>query len=221
MSFIINGELYMSKILTHWPKIMLAVYLAMFAYFAYKPLYFPMWVTENSIAVGTVIAILICYFKGIRFSNLSYTLMTIALCCQTIGGHYCFGDVPFDFITNLFGFERNNFDRLGHFMVGFFAMPLMEYFESRELIRSRGLNVLLVVMAIFGVAGIFEIIEWIYADIASMVSEQKRIGAAFLGSQGDIWDAQKDMLCDGLGALFTAMIYCIRYKGKKVSKIPG
>lgn len=211
----------MSKISTHWPKIMLVIYLAAFAYFAYKPLYLPIWYTENAIAVFTVVALLICYFKGIRFSNLSYTLMTIALCCQTIGGHYCFGDVPFDFVTKLFGFERNNFDRLGHFMVGFFAFPIMEYFESRDLIRNRRLNAFLVVMAIFGVAGIFEIIEWLYADISVMINPGNRAGGAFLGSQGDVWDAQKDMLCDGLGAIFTAIIYAVRYRKKDVSKVIG
>lgn len=213
----------MSKISTHWPKFMLLIYLATFAYFAIDPWYLPIWYTENAIAVFTVIALLICYFKGLKFSNLSYTLVTIALCCQTIGGHYCFGDVPFDFVTKLFGFERNNYDRMGHFMVGFFALPIMEYFESRDLIRSRMLNAFLVVMAIFGVAGIFEIIEWLYADITALINGKAndRVGAAFLGSQGDVWDAQKDMLCDGLGAIFTAIIYGIRYRGKDVKKILG
>ena len=144
--------------------------------------------------------------------------MLIALCCQTIGGHYCFGDVPFDFVTNLFGFERNNYDRMGHFMVGFFALPAMEYFESRGLIRNRGLNALLVILAIFGIAGIFEIIEWLYVEVTITI-RVRNIGSAFLGSQGDIWDAQKDMLCDGLGAITTAIIYGIRYRCKDVCKI--
>ena len=206
----------MSKISKNWPTIMLAVYLATFAYFAYKPAYIPLWITENTIAVGTVIVLLIMYFKGIRFSNLSYTLVTIALCCQTIGGHYCFAEVPFDFVTNLFGFERNNYDRMGHFMVGFFALPAMEYYESRDLIRGRWLNATLVTLAIFGIAGIFEIIEWLYSEIM-----YEKLGGYFLGSQGDIWDAQKDMLADGLGAIFTAIIYAIRYRKKDVGKIIG
>ena len=206
----------MSGIKTHWPKIMLGIYLAVFAFFAYKPRYFYLWITENSIAVAAAVFLIVCYFRKIRFSNLSYTLMTAALCCQTIGGHYCFAEVPFDFVTELFGFERNNYDRLGHFMVGFFALPVMEYLESREIVCNRRLNMILVILGIFGAAGIFEIIEWIYAEIT-----YAELGKTFLGSQGDIWDAQKDILCDGLGAIFTAVIFAICYKGKEVSRVIG
>ena len=207
----------MNKISKKFPEILLGAYLVMFAYFAYKPAYFPIWVTENTIAVSTVLALVILYWRKVRFSNLAYSLMFFALCLQTIGGHYCFSGVPFGFVTELFNFERNNFDRVGHFAVGFFAIALMEYCESREQIRSRWLNALMAVMAIFGVAGIFEIIEWIYADITS----DAKAGAEFLGSQGDIWDAQKDMLCDGLGAIFTVIIYYIRYWKKRVADVIG
>ena len=210
----------MNKISIYFPRIMLGIYLAVFAFFAYKPNYMTLWITENSIAVITVIALVILYWKGIRFSNFSCFLMTVALCWQTIGGHYCFAEVPFDFVTELFGFQRNHYDRVGHFMVGFFALPAMEYFESRNLIRNRGLNAVLVILSIFGIAGIFEIIEWIYADISACFREG-RAGAAFLGSQGDIWDAQKDMLCDGAGAIVTAVLFSVRYHGKDVSRIIG
>ena len=209
---------FLPKASNNWAKITLAMYLILFAVCAYKPWVMSLWITENTIAVATVVTLITCYTRGVRFSNLAYTLMLLALCCQTIGGHYCFGDVPFDFVTKLFGFERNNYDRMGHFMVGFFALPAMEYFESRGLIRNRNLNALLVVLAIFGIAGIFEIIEWLYAEIMTKV-RAKDIGNAFLGSQGDIWDAQKDMLCDGLGAITTAIIYKIRYRCKDVCKI--
>jgi putative membrane protein len=69
----------------------------------------------------------------------------------------------------------------------------------------------MVVMGIFGFAAIFELIEWLYAEFSSPAS-----GSAFLGSQGDIWDAQKDMLCDGLGAITTACVYAL-VKGRKNS----
>ncbi|MBE6405850.1 MAG: DUF2238 domain-containing protein [Lentisphaerae bacterium] len=207
----------MLKIKERWPRIALAIYLLVFVFFAYKPANFGLWLTENTIAVGTVAVLFYCYRRGIRFSNLSYTLMLIALCWQTIGGHYCFSYVPFGFITDLFGFERNNYDRIGHVMVGFFVLPVMEYFESRDLVRGRGLNALLVILAIFGIAGAFEIIEWSYADLMTRI-RRLDIGNEFLGSQGDIWDAQKDILCDGIGAILTAILYCIRYRGKDVKK---
>lgn len=208
----------MSMISKQWPKLMLVIYLAVFAFFAYEPVKMSLWITENAIALATVITLVIFYIRGVRFSNLSYFLLLVALVWQTIGGHYCFGDVPFDYVTKLFGFSRNNYDRFGHFMVGFFAFPVMEYFESRGVIRSRGINGLLVVLSIFGVAAIYEVVEWIYFDIMTAANAND-VGEGFLGSQGDVWDAQKDMLCDGLGAITTSIIYAIRYRGEDVSKI--
>lgn len=198
----------MSNISKYFPKIMLSVYLAFFVFFAYKPNYLTLWITENSIAVISAIILVIFYRKGVRFSNFSYALITIALCWQTVGGHYCFAEVPFDFVTDFFGFKRNHYDRIGHFMVGFFVFPAMEYFESRGLIRNRALNAFLVILGIIGIAGLFEIIEWVYAEI-SIILGRKQAGDEFLGSQGDRWDAQKDMLCDGLGAIFTAILYAL------------
>ncbi|MBQ7404740.1 MAG: DUF2238 domain-containing protein, partial [Lentisphaeria bacterium] len=92
----------------------------------------------------------------------------------------------------------------GHFMVGFFAYPVMEYNEQKKLIKGRFLTAFLVVMGIFGIAGLFEVAEWLYVEIAA-----KDVGIAFLGTQDDLWDAQKDILCDGLGAIFTVALYTI------------
>jgi putative membrane protein len=59
----------------------------------------------------------------------------------------------------------------------------------------------------------FELVEWIYAELANPSA-----GAAFLGSQGDIWDAQKDMLCDGSGAVFSTVLYALFYRGKTLNE---
>lgn len=192
-----------------FPGICLLIYLVEFVIFAIHPSKMSIWITENLIASVTVLILFILYRKGIRFSNISYTLMLIALTCQTIGGHYTFGAVPFDFITELFDFQRNHFDRVGHFMVGFFAYPVMEYYEQKALIKGRLLTSFLVVMGIFGIAGLFEVAEWLYVEIAA-----KDVGIAFLGTQDDIWDAQKDILCDGLGAIFTVILYVILNRRK-------
>ena len=89
-------------------------------------------------------------------------------------------------------------------MVGFFAYPVLEYIEEHRLIKGRFFAAFMVVMGVFGFAAIFELIEWLYAEFSSPAS-----GSAFLGSQGDIWDAQKDMLCDGLGAITTTIFYAL------------
>ena len=98
-------------------------------------------------------------------------------------------------------------------MVGFFAFPALEYWESRELIRGRSLTIFLAIMGIFGIAGIFELVEWIYAELAAPEE-----GSAFLGSQGDIWDAQKDILSDGLGAICSSILFTIRYRKTKCQR---
>lgn len=189
---------------SRWPLCLLAIYIVEFILLAINPYSRVIWITENSISLMIVTALIVLFYRGVRFSNTAYTLMALYLCFHTVGGHYTFERVPFDIVTDFFGFERNHFDRVCHFMVGFFAYPAVEYFESRQLIRGRGLNIFLMIMAIFGVAGLFELVEWIYAELAA-----PEAGNAFLGSQGDIWDAQKDMLSDGLGAIFSTSLYAV------------
>ena len=187
-----------------WPLFLLVFYLVEFIILAFEPYSRVIWITENSISLLIVAALIVLYCRKVRFSNTAYTLMALYICLHTVGGHYTFERVPFGAVTEFFGFERNNFDRVCHFMVGFFAYPAVEYFESRQLIKYRSLNVFLMIMAIFGVAGLFELVEWIYAELAA-----PEAGSAFLGSQGDIWDAQKDMLSDGLGAIFSTALYAL------------
>jgi putative membrane protein len=121
---------------------------------------------------------------------------------HTIGGHFTFERVPFDYITNLFGFERNHYDRLGHFTVGFYAYPIAEILLTKKLVRSKTVLYLFAIFSIVTVAAVYEMIEWLYA-----ISAEETAGTAMLGSQGDIWDAQKDMLADTLGAMCVMLVF--------------
>ena len=85
---------------------------------------------------------------------------------------------------------------MAHFSVGFYAYPIAEFLLFKSLVRSRWVLILFPIFAIFTTAAVYEIFEWQYA-----VSADASAGIAVLGSQGDIWDAQKDMLADTLGAL--------------------
>ena len=134
-------------------------------------------------------------------------MMAFLIFFHTIGGHYTFERVPFDFITNIFHFSRNHFDRMAHFTVGFYAYPIAEILYRKKLVKSKWVLFLFPIFAIFTVAANYEIIEWIYAALSNPAA-----GAAFLGSQGDIWDAQKDMLADGLGAIFATLFFFIKKK---------
>lgn len=184
-----------------FPFVLLGLYLAWFAVLAIHPYDRVTWFSEN-LGIVLIVAFLALTFRWFRFSNLAYLLMSVLIFLHTLGGHYTFERVPFGFITGLFGFARNNFDRVAHFSVGFYAYPLAEYLRRRKLTGSNTLAGLFGVFAILGFAALYEIIEWLYA-----ASSDPAAGAAFLGSQGDIWDAQKDMLADGLGAVAAAALY--------------
>jgi len=148
-------------------------------------------------------------YRWFQFSNTAYLLMGFLIFLHTVGGHFTFERVPFGLVTDLFGFERNHYDRIAHFSVGFYAFPIIEFLWRKKLITSIWVLALFGIFAIFTVAAVYEIIEWWYAAAADPAA-----GAAFLGSQGDPWDAQKDMLADGLGAILAAAYFIITHRSK-------
>jgi len=186
------------------PAVLLAGYVALFAWGAVNPYDRATWWAENIPIVILVSALVVMYLRGVRFSALAYVLMAVLPYWHTVGGHYTFERVPFGWFSRAFGFERNMFDRIGHFSVGFYAFGILEYLLVRGAM-SRRLAFLFAVFAIAFVAMTYELIEWAYAAYGG----NAEAGANFLGSQGDIWDAQKDMLMDTLGALAAAGLYFI------------
>jgi putative membrane protein len=186
------------------PAILLVGYAALFAWAAITPYDRATWWAENIPIVILVSALVILYLRGVRFSPLAYVLMAVLPYWHTVGGHYTFERVPFGWFSRTFGFERNMFDRIGHFSVGFYAFGILEYLLSRRAMSSR-LAFLFAVFTIAFVAMTYELIEWGYAAYGG----NPEAGANFLGSQGDVWDAQKDMLMDTLGALVAALLYFV------------
>ena len=128
--------------------------------------------------------------------------MSVLIFMHTIGGHYTFERVPFDAVSQAFGFARNNYDRIGHFAVGFYAFPIMEYLRSRSITKTKVQAGFFFFFLIISIAAVYELFEWWYA-----VSSDPSAGLAVLGSQGDIWDAQKDMLSDTLGGIFAVLLF--------------
>jgi putative membrane protein len=188
------------------PVALLVLYLIEFSVLAIHPYDRPDWIAEN-VPIVAIVAFLVITYRQFQFSNLSYLLMSALVFLHTIGGHYTFERVPFGFVTHLLGATRNHFDRVAHFTVGFYAYPVAEFINRRQLTRSRWLTCLFAVFAICTVAMGYEIFEWIYA-----VNSNPAAGAAFLGSQGDPWDAQEDMLCDALGAIVAVLLYVVRHR---------
>lgn len=207
----------MKKISNYFPYIFLVLYLILFIICAINPFSREVWWAEN-IPIIIPVSILILTFKKFRFSNLSYFLMWFFMSIHTIGGHYTFELVPFDFFNNLlskldfeflFPPDRNNFDRFGHFFVGVFAYPLAEFTYRKKYISNIFTAILFGVFALGFWGALYEAIEMIYA-----IKEGGDAGAAFLGSQGDIWDAQKDMLLDILGAIAVSIVFFLVWRRK-------
>jgi putative membrane protein len=200
------------------PHLLLFFYLILFVICAIHPYIRAVWWAEN-IPVMIVVILLIGTYHKFQFSNTSYLLMWFFLSFHTIGGHYTFELVPFERFNELlsrlhfdflFPYGRNNFDRVGHFLVGVFAFPLAEFTYRMKFINS------LYVAAVFGIlalgfwGAVYEGIEMIYA-----IKQGGDSGAAFLGSQGDDWDAQKDMLLDIYGAISAGILFIIVWRKAK------
>lgn len=174
-------------------------YAVVFLFSALEPISRAVWFAEIFPAIGILISIWIISIRY-QFSNTAYVLMFVWLCLHTIGAKYTFAEVPFDWFNDLIGSERNNFDRVAHFAIGLYAYPIAEYLIGKKKLNVK-FSCWFALFAIMALAASYEIIEWWYAALAGGDE-----GIAFLGSQGDIWDAQKDMLCDTTGAIVSLFL---------------
>ena len=170
---------------------------------AIRPHGFAVWMTEIFWVAG-LLAVLLSTRRLFRFSLMAYGCFFVWMMLQAIGAHYTFELVPMDWLKEPLGLVRNPYDRIAHFMVGWFAFPLAELYWRKGWARSVAASAFFAVMTTVAMAGIWEIVEWLYAAI-----DGGEAGAAFLGSQGDEWDAQKDILCDTLGALCSAALFMV------------
>jgi putative membrane protein len=183
------------------PRVLLGGYLLLFGVLAIRPYDRAVWWAENA-PILLLVATLVVIYRWHRSSPLAYVLMACLVYLHTVGGHYTFERVPFDIVTRTFGFQRNHYDRVAHFSVGFYAFGIAELLLVRRLVNSKVVLFLFPVFAIASLACAYEVFEWWYA-----VHAESSAGTAVLGSQGDVWDAQKDMLADVLGALFAMALF--------------
>ncbi len=183
------------------PHLLLGLYVLLFSVCAIDPYDRGIWFAEN-LPIVLIVLVLVTTLRQFRFSNTTYVLMSVLVYLHTIGGHYTFERVPFQVVNDAFGWQRNQFDRFAHFSVGFYAYAVAEVLLVKRLVRSRMVLFLFPVFTIFTVAALYEIVEWWFAALSDPAA-----GTAFLGSQGDIWDAQKDMLADGSGAILSMLLF--------------
>ncbi len=203
------------KINDNFPYLLLGLYLIEFIFLAINPYDRNVWWAEN-LPIIIPVTLLVLTFKKFRFSNLSYLLIAIFFMFHTVGGHYTFEKTPFDFFNNLlanlnfdfiFPSGRNNFDRVSHFLVGVLAYPVAELFYRKKWVSNTPTAIALGLVSLGFWGAFYEIIEMIYATLVG-----GEAGGAFLGSQGDIWDAQKDMLLDLSGAIFVLALFGVNLR---------
>jgi len=159
------------------------------------------WLLENTLSFIFVF-LLIAAYKRHQFSDLSYLLICVYLCLHVYGSKYTYAENPFGYwLQDVFHLSRNHYDRIVHFSFGFLlAYPMREMF-LKWLKYPRWVAWLLPIEITLSISAFYELIEWAIADLFF-----KSHGDAYLGTQGDIWDAQKDIFLAFCGAIIATTI---------------
>ena len=170
------------------------------------------WALENVLVVAAAFALFFSY-KHLLLSRISYAMIFIFLCLHALGSHWTYSLVPYDqafelisgqSFNELVGWQRNQYDRIVHFAYGLLlAYPIRELFLRVAQVRGFWWYFLPVVLTMAS-SMIYELVEWAAAEVFA-----SELGIAFVGAQGDIWDAQKDMWLATLGALISMAVTAV------------
>jgi putative membrane protein len=190
--------------MSRYQKGLVLIFAAAWIWSAINPKFPHDWLLEN-ILVVIFVPVILLLGRYLRLSDASYTLITAFLILHVVGSHYTYAEVPFGFtLQRRLGADRNMYDRLVHFAFGLLlAYPVREVFM--RVARARGFwSFFLPLDVTLAMSALYEIIEWQAAQVVDPAA-----GLAFLGAQGDVWDAQKDMALAGLGAALAMVIVAL------------
>jgi putative membrane protein len=158
------------------------------------------WLEVSPALIG--VAILVATQRRFPLTPLVYWAILLHAVVLMVGGHYTYAEVPlFDTLGELFGWQRNNYDKLGHFLQGFVPALIARELLLRLTPLTRGgwLN-FLVVCVCMAISACYELIEWGVALVSAAAAD------SFLGTQGYIWDTQSDMAFALLGAIAALLL---------------
>ena len=156
------------------------------------------WLMENTLTLSLLI-IIVAFYNIFRFSDTSYTLIFLFLLLHVYGSQYQYADNPFgEWLKAQLDLQRNHYDRMVHFGFGLLLAYPMHEALAHALGAKKILSYLLPVEFILSLSALYEVAEWLVADVAYSGTKQ---GMDFLGMQGDIWDAQKDVALALVGGL--------------------
>ena len=192
---------------------LLALFLAALIWSAIRPHDYFTWGLEVFPAIIGA-ALLIATRRRFPLTPLLFVLLFLHALILVVGGHYTYARVPLGFwMQDLFGFTRNHYDRIGHFAQGFVpAILVREILIRVRAVRGRGWLFTIVVAICLAFSALYELLEWIVA----VLSGSK--GDSFLGTQGDVWDTQKDMALAFVGAI-TAQLLLGRLHDRQLRRV--
>ena len=173
--------------------------------------YFTWFLEMLPVVIG--LFILVPTYNRFRLTNLTYTLIAIHAVILLVGAHYTYADVPlFDWIRVVFNLSRNHYDRLGHFVQGFVpAMIAREVLIRTSPLKKSKWLWITVISFCLAFSAVYEMVEWAVAELSGTAAE------AFLGTQGDVWDTQKDMALCLVGTV-ASLIMLSRWHDRQLEK---
>lgn len=183
------------------PVLWLGVFFAVLAWSAWQPHDYPIWWLEVSPALAAL-ALLLATRKRFPLTPMVYVLILIHAIVLMVGGHYTYAEVPLgDWLRDLTGGERNNYDKLGHLAQGFIpAMVAREILIRNQVVRGKIWLGFIIVSICLAISALYELIEWWVALLSQEAAE------SFLGTQGYVWDTQSDMFMALLGAISALLL---------------
>jgi putative membrane protein len=176
--------------------VMLALFVGVLIWSAWRPFEYFTWFLEVFPALIGIVLV-IATRRRFPLTTLLLALLLIHAIILMVGGHYAYAEVPFGFwMQNAFGFARNHYDRIGHFAQGFVpAILAREILIRGNVVRGKGWLFTIVVAICTAFSALYELLEWSVAISTGQKSD------AFLGTQGDVWDTQKDMFLCFIGSI--------------------
>ena len=191
-----------------FPLLCLLIVAVAFVIGALNPVYPADWLMESWLVIIFVPLLTIFHitYGKFRFSNISYFLITLFFVLHIIGSHYTYSEAPIGFwISSLFNFSRNHYDRLVHFLWGFLLyIPTLDitkhFIPIKEKSKINFFYFLIPVFFLVSAGALFEVLEW----LASIIVKPE-VGLAYLGTQGDIWDTQKDIILKIVGSFIMSI----------------
>jgi putative membrane protein len=179
----------------------LSVFFAVLAWSAWKPHDYPTWWLEVSPALVALV-LLAATRRSFPLTPLAYWLILFHAIVLMVGGHYTYAEVPAgDWLRDLVGGSRNNYDKLGHLVQGFVpAIVAREVLVRNRVIGRRGWLGFIVVCICLAISAAYELLEWWVALLSEEAAE------SFLGTQGYVWDTQSDMFLAFVGAVFAVLL---------------